>query len=311
MTDAPRNRPEFTWRFLLPDFWLEWLLLLLLTSLHLLPRSWLYFVCQKLGAWHYRWDKKRRRYALINLQLCMPELSDSERELLAQQHFQARALSLVDIPMFLLASRKKILSRISLQGEQYLQQATNANKSVLILTCHSCALNYGAVTLDLKKPVIAVYNPFKTAFADWLLYRLRTRFGMLLSRRHDNFRALVKSVRKGRLLYYAPDEDLGTSMSVFVPFFARKKASLTTLGRLSELCDAQVVPSYTWYEPQQQRYVTQLLPPLPAFPGDHAEQDAKQMNAAIEQLIKLDPASYMWTLRLFKTSLPGETSVYK
>lgn len=97
---------------------------------------------------------------------------------------------------------------------------------------------------------------------------------------------------------------------MFVPFFGRPKATLATLGRLAQALDAAVVPMYTWYDTAARRYRVHLGTPLADFPSGEAEADARAMNAALEELIALCPAQYVWGFRLFRTQPDGTRLQY-
>ncbi len=288
-----------------------WLLLGALLLLRVFPRALRDRLADVVGASHYRINARRRQYALINLSLCFPGRTRPQLQRLAKRHFQAHAAALLDIPWVGLAPRARLLRSVEIHGLEHYQAARAAGRAVILLTAHSSALDIGGIALSARLPMVSVFNPFKSDVADWLMFRIRTRFGLRLARREDGLRALIRATRAGDALYYIPDEDLGRQRTRFAEFFGQQKATVPALGRLARACDALVLPCYTWYLRGAGRYRVQLLPALAHEWCADAAADLRRMNAALEEMIGLCPEQYMWTLRLFKTRPDGQRSPYK
>ena len=64
-------------------------MIFVLWLLHFLPLPILGRIGEAVGTLMYFAIPKRRRIALTNLRLCMPELAEAERVALARRHFQA------------------------------------------------------------------------------------------------------------------------------------------------------------------------------------------------------------------------------
>jgi len=67
----------------------------------------------------------------------------------------------------------------------------------------------------------------------------------------------------------------------------------------------------TLFNPSDGGYDCHILPPLADFPSGHGRTDAALLNACVEQLVMMDPAQYMWTLRLFRTLPDGQKRRYR
>jgi len=303
--------PRFTAALLAPRFWLSWLAVLLLSLLSLLPRGWRDRLAAAIGGWLYRRKAKRRCFVLTNLHRCFPQMSELERERLALEHFRSNLQVMLDMPTLWWSSRRQFLQRVSLQGEQWLEQAQAQGKGVVLLTCHSLALEYGGVRIGMESATVSVFKPFKNKLLNWLVYRARSRFGVRLAARQDGLRPLIKETKKGACFYYIADEDLGAEQSRFARFFAAKKSTLAMLGRLAKVSDAVVLPCYSHYLPAEGRYQVTILEPLKNFPSGDKQADCEQMNRAIEALIQIAPEQYMWSMRLFKTQPAGQSYPYE
>ena len=309
--DSRHYPPAFSLAFLHPRYWGDWLLFALLTLLCVLPRAWRCGIADLIGSVNYTYNAKRKRYATTNVALCFPGLSVTERNDLVRKHFQAAALSLFDLPMLLFAPARRLASFVNIDGAEHLGAAAQAEGKTILLTCHSCAIDVGGVAMSQSIPIIGFYKPFKNSFAEWLVYKWRTRFDLIMATRDQGLRPIVKAVRAGRFLYYPPDEDLGVERTIFASFFGQQKASIPVLGKLVRLCEAKVLPCYTWYDRSKHRYQVKVLPPLENFPQGDELTDTQTMNSVIEKLVTLHPEQYLWTYRMFKTRPDGEGYPYK
>jgi len=303
--------PGFRREFLYPRYWHVWLLIGVLLVLCLFPRRLRDELGDGIGYLNYRFNTKRAHYASLNLQWCFPRLSEIERERLSRRHFQAQANAMMDLPLLRIASGRRLQRLIVVRGLEHIEAAQGQDRSVILLCCHTSAMESGGLALSTRMRLVSVFNPFKSAFADWWIFSERTRFKMQLTRRDDGLRPLIKAVRQGALMVYIPDEDLGVGRSVFAEFFGRQKATVPVLGRLAKSCNALVIPCYPWYDRRVRRYRLDLLPALEDSWGEDVEADAASMNRALQQMIEICPEQYMWTMRMFKTRPNGEAYPYK
>lgn len=302
--------PPFSRAFLAPRYWGTWLGLGLLWLLTQLPGRWRRALGRRLGALMYRQNAKRRRFALLNLRWCFPELPEAERERIAQDYFRYTGQSMLDYGLLWWGSERQLARSVRLEGEENLRPHLAAGTPVILLTGHHVALDVAGAAYSQRYPGVSIFKEVRNPLLGWFIARGRNRFGGVIYERSDNMRPLVKAIRGGYPLYYLPDEDLGPQRSVFAPFFGVSTATLPALGRLAQLCRAVVVPYMAYYEPDGDRYVARFFPALEGFPTGDEVQDATRMNEALEMMIRRDPAQYMWSMRMFQTRPDGEPNPY-
>jgi lipid A biosynthesis (KDO)2-(lauroyl)-lipid IVA acyltransferase len=303
--------PAFQREFLHPRHWHIWLLLGALLLLGLVPRRLRDLLADGFGYFTYRFHTKRSLQTSVNLAWCFPQLSEAERERLALRHFQAQAGAMLDIPPLRFASIGRLRRLTPIDGLEHMEKAQRQGRPVILLCGHSSAIDAGGLALSIRTRTVSVFNPFKSALTDWLMFNARTRFDMQLARRDEGLRPLVRAIRDGAVLVHIADEDLGEKRSVFAEFFGQQKATVPVLGRLAKMCDAVVIPCYTWYDRRARHYRGKLFPALDHTWGEDIAVDARTMNRALQQTIELCPEQYMWSMRIFKTRPPGEPSPYK
>ena len=305
-------QPKFEWRLLGPDFWPAWMVVGLLWLLMLVPG----LVRQRIGKWLARGilihHRKRRQIVAANLALCFPNKSAKARDVMARRFFDSAAMALLDYGLLWFGGARRLNRRIVIQGVEHIENPYLSDRRIILLSCHSPGLEFGAMAITRRYPTVGLVKPVRNPLFDWLLSRGRTRFNSRLFERSTGIRHVVKAIRKKNLFYYLPDEDLGLSrQTAFLPLFGVPRATLTTLGRLADMTHAVVVPCITHFNRKNDRYEVKCYPALRNFPSGDDMADARTMNQVIEQMISAEPEQYMWSYRLFQTRPEGEASPYE
>lgn len=298
-------------QLLAPTHWPSWLPVGLLWLLVWLPTGFRNALGHGLGRLLYRVWGKRLRILYTNLDLCFPNQSREQHEAMARQHVQILVRTLLDYGLLCFASPARIRRRVRFHGMAHVDAAIEAGRGVLMMPIHSCALDYGICAIGIDHDALGPYKPMRNPVADWLLRRARTRFRGEPLPRDAGLRPVLRGLKSGRIVMFLADEDLGRDAAVFAPLFNVPKATLTTPARLAGLGNADVLLATTLFNPSDGGYDCHILPPLADFPSGHGRTDAARLNACVEQLVMMDPAQYMWTLRLFRTLPDGQKRRYR
>lgn len=308
--EKSRYPGPFRSEFLAPRYFGVWLGLGLLWLLSWLP----WRVRRAIGTWAgdriYKGRAKRRAIVATNLEWCFPEKSPEERERIAREYFRNAVRCQLDYGVLWWGSKRRVRTLVSLEGEEHIRPHVEEGRPLILLTCHHVALDYAGIAYNLDHPANSIFKGVRNPLLDWFIARGRTRLGACIYERNDSMRPVVKATRKGRALYYLPDEDLGPDLSVFAPFFGVSTATIPALGRLATMCKAMVVPLMAYYDPKTGRYNAKLFPALKDFPTGDDVEDATRMNAALEEMIRIAPEQYMWSLRIFQTRPDGSPPPY-
>lgn len=261
-----------------------------------------------LGLLMYRANAKRRRIAHINVDLCFPAWSATERDALVRRHFRVAGQAYLDLGFLAWASERRFRAAVHVYGYEHLKSTLADGRRVILLAPHCVGMNVGGIAVAGRTATFSMYKPQPDPIVDWLLHKTRSRYASPLVPRERGLRPVLRGLAQGLVFYYLPDEDLGPRHSVFAPFFGIPAATLPTLGRLAAAAEAAVIPCYTRLVPDG--YEVRLGPPLADFPIGDAVADATRMNAEIERALRTMPEQYLWTFKLFKTRPPGETHPY-
>lgn len=296
--------------FIAPKYWPTWLLFGLIALSSSLPRWFSCKIGDALGLSYRRINQKRRRIVDTNLRLCFPERSDTERAVIARDHFRFYGRSVIDFGLSWWASKRRLDQLIKFKNIEYYLD-TIKDHNVILLLPHMIGLDCGITYASSLRPTISMMKTLDNELVNWRLWKGRTRFKPTrVVMRDQGLRPLVRGVKSGLACYYMPDEDFGESnLSVFAPFYGEQVSTLTTLSAMARLADAKVVPVYPIMLENGQ-YEVAFDVPLDSFPSGDALADATLINQMVERCISRAPAQYMWTLRWFKTRPDGAASPY-
>lgn len=251
----------------------------------------------------------RRRIAERNFELCFPELSEAERRRLLSRHFRYLAEMLAESAIAWCHPGRLDERFGSVEGIEHIEAARASGHGVLVLTGHSTSLELGGRLLCEQTPTWGVYRPQRNHTLEQFQNdgRLRYARGMF---RNNELKAMVQHLRRGNLLWYAPDQDFGPQRSTFVPFFGLDAATATGIVNMARVGNARVVPMYPRRDPETGRVKVVIEPAFENFPSGDDHHDLARFNAFLERQIRHDPAQYFWVHRRFKTTPPGEEDRY-
>jgi len=257
-----------------------------------------------------RRDTATNRAVSINLQACFPKFDNSVRRAITERYLALHLQSYFLLPRNWWGSDQSIIKNSRLHNQQFLDNALESKRPVILLVTHSSALDAGLLALAPNYPLQGIYNPIKNPVLDYLVLRGRNRFGAEPVSRGNGFRQLIKGLHDGQLMCYLCDEDYGAKGSVFAPFFSHQKATLAMLPRIVEKTNAIVIPMIAHHSSDDDGIDVHLFEPLQNFPSGDAVTDATIMNDAIADTIRLQPAQFTWQLRIFKTCPNGKDTRY-
>lgn len=302
---------RFRWQFLHPRFWLLWWGLAVLWLLVQLPYPVLLRLGRGLGALMYRFAGSRRHIARRNLELCFPGLTDTERDHLLRQNFASTGIAFFEMAMSWWWPKKRLQQLAHIEGLEHLQQASRDGQGVILMAIHFTTLEIGAALLGQQHTIDGMYRAHKNPLFDYVQRRGRERHNAdAIAIEREDVRTMIRHLRKGRAIWYAPDQDYGARQSLFVPLFGVPAATVTATTGFARLGRAQLITMRQTRLPQARGYLLQIEPAWQDFPGESEEQDCLRINQWVEQAICAHPEQYLWSHRRFKTRPEGEAKVY-
>ncbi|MBS9436374.1 LpxL/LpxP family Kdo(2)-lipid IV(A) lauroyl/palmitoleoyl acyltransferase [Photorhabdus noenieputensis] len=302
--------PSFQRSLLHPRYWPTWFGISLLYLLVLLPYPVIYWIGTRLGRFSMRFLKKRAKVAERNLELCFPDMSQEKRDALLIKNFESVGMGIFETGMAWFWPDWRIERWFKVTGRENIQKIQTTGQGIIVIGIHFLTLELGARILGLLNPGIGVYRPNDNPVMDWLQTWGRLRSNKYMLDRKD-VKGMIRCLKNGEIVWYAPDHDYGPRKSVFAPLFAVEHAATTTgTSILVRLADPAMIPFTPRRLPDGKGYELIIQPAVVGFPKDDEVKAAAFMNKVVEQEILQAPDQYMWLHRRFKTRPKGMPSLY-
>jgi len=282
-----------------PQYWPTWIGLGLLRCVEPLPYPILLAIGRVIGRLVRRLPLHFVRIARVNLALCLPELPESRREEILNQHFETLGLSLMETAMAWWSSDERIRKLSRVEGIEHLQRALSQGHGALLLSAHFANLEIGCRALAAIMPLNVMYRPASNPVMGFFLARNRARHAKRAIPR-DDIRVLISALKANEAVWYAPDQAYRKKGAQMVPFFGIPAATNTATSRLARMTEAPVLPYFSERLADNTGYRTIIHPPFTDFPSEDPVADALRYHHAIEAHVQRAPDQYLWIHRRFK-----------
>lgn len=300
-----RKRPEALWH---PIYWPTWLGLAIFRLLVLLPWKLQTVIGRLAGRGAYHLLRSRRHVVNVNLRLCFPEWNDAQRRVLAIRHFEAMGIGVFETAFAWWAPDRR-MPEFRFEGIEHLENAAARGKGVVVLTAHFTTLEICGRRLSEVTPLGCLFRDPDNAVIANEMHRQRLA-KMSVAVPMNDLRGLIRALRDGHRVWYAPDQGKRSKFSSILPFFGEPAQTNTATSRIAAMSGAPVVPYFGSRQPDGS-YLIRLLPALENFPTADPEADAVYINELLEKNIREAPEQYFWVHRRFKRRGPGFPNVYK
>jgi Kdo2-lipid IVA lauroyltransferase/acyltransferase len=295
-------------RLLHPRNWSQWLTIGLLYLGGLLPWALQRILARAGGDLMYLLARFRRQVAFVNIGLCFPELTPSRQRRLVRDIFASHVMGLLETTLAWWSDERRLRPRMQANGFEKLRAHQQTGAGAIVIGCHFTTLDLAGRLFLFNADTDVVYRQQKYPVYDLFMRRNRERLFKHAIERSD-MRQLIRNIRNGGTVWYAPDQDYGKKGAVFVPFFGVPAATLTATSRLAKMTGAAVF-FCTHYRLPGNRYEINIEGPFANFPSDDDIADARFVNQLIEQAVRRAPEQYMWLHKRFKSRPDNEAGLY-
>jgi KDO2-lipid IV(A) lauroyltransferase len=300
--------PEFHPSFYGPRYWPTWLGLGFFHLLGYLPMGISLVFGRLLGDLFFYLAGSRRHITQVNIAKCFPHLSANEQYKLVRKIMHSTGKSIVESSVALWGPERQLKQRYTITGLEHIEAAQAKGQGVLLVGCHFTTLDAAARILAFHVKYDMLYRKDPNPLLAYKLIKAREGFAGNAIVRSDT-RQLIKNLRQGNVVWYAPDQDFGAKYSVFAPFFGVQAATVVGTARIAQLGKAVVIP-FAHYRDENNQYHIVIDPALENYPTGDDVADATRINHIIETAIAKQPDQYLWVHRRFKTRPEGEASFY-
>ena len=255
------------------------------------------------------------RVSETNLDHCFPELTDLERKQLLHRSLAHAALLIFEFAYFQHRSIPKLLNQIvAVEGAELLQEAWHQGDGVLLFMPHFGCWEFLSIYLGDQYRISALYAPPNLSALEDSMLKMRERQGATMHPTSGaGLRGLMRGLKSGDLVVVLPDQVPVAEKGVVAPFFGQPARTMLLGKRLMQAGNPRVLMAAAWRElgPEGIGYRLSFTAPADALGSSHDFEYAAALNAAIEAIVRCDPAQYQWSYKRFRRIADDAPDLYR
>ena len=267
-----------------------------LKALSRLPLSWLHVIGALVGWGIYLFN--RRYAARLNANLRQSGLYSSEAEFrqLRRAAIAESGKTMVELTAIWFKPESQVARLIrEVRNLAAIEAARKAQRGILILTPHLGCFEIVGFFFGQMMPFTVLYRPPRMRELVHLMIRGRRRGQVELAATDvAGVRRLLKALRAGKAAGMLPDQAPRFGEGVWARFFGRPALTMTLSNRLRRATHCATFMAFAERLPRGAGY-RMHIEPLPDAIGDET-----QLNRNVENIIRLQPAQYLWGYDRYK-----------
>ncbi|BBJ23914.1 acyltransferase [Candidatus Nitrotoga sp. AM1P] len=182
-------------------------------------------------------------------------------------------------------------------GWEHIEAARARGKGIIFLTPHLGCFDVSALYVAEHMPLTVLYRPPKLIWLEQVMRNGRERAQLRLARTDvGGVRQLYKALKRAEAIGLLPDQVPGNGEGEWADFFGRPAYTMTLIGRLVKSSGASVVMTSAERLAHGSGYILRFTPLN--FVADLPI--SRQVNAALEELVLINPAQYLWSYNRYK-----------
>ena len=266
-----------------------------------LPLSWAHSLGASLGRLVYRLPGRYRNRFDANIAQSALATTADELQQVKKAAVAESGKALAELPLIWSCSTATLLSLVkAADGWDSVIAAKAQGKGLIMLTPHLGCFELIGRYLAAQFPITIMFRPPKQRWLEPLMRTGRDRdHATLATADAMGVRALLRALKRGEALGILPDQAPGAGDGEWADFFGRPAYTMTLIQRLQARTGAPIVAMYAERLPGAKGYHLHFRV-LPEPLASDAAVAARQLNQAMEDLIRMSPSQYLWSYNRYK-----------
>jgi len=220
---------------------------------------------------------------------------------LLRQTIDEAGKGIVELPWVWCSPLEKVCATVRrCQGWEHMAAAQARGKGIVLLTPHWGCFEVVGLYVGQRLPLTSLYTSPKQDWLEKIMRGGRERgLARLATADVSGVRVLLKALKRGEAIGLLPDQVPSKGEGEWVDFFSRPAYTMTLSGRLAQASGATVLLAFAERMPRGAGYVLRIEP----LPLDFSMPVPLQINKALERVIAISPAQYLWSYNRYK--IPG------
>ena len=247
----------------------------------------------------------RRKIAEKNLEVCFPELNESDRSKIIYKHYLRLGASIFhSLKAWVLDNEdfKRLLINLDEFDLDELKKSLQGN---LILIPHTTDLEITGRVAAIMFDVNAMAKKQKGRLVNNFIFSSRDKYFKQILFPNEVLKSM-RLLQKGENLLYLPDQDYGYDHSIFVPYFNIPTLTVKFPSIAKKRAGCKIY--FLYLEDIKNRYKITLREI--DISGENLYEDLALLNKEIEICIREQPERYLWIHRRFKHRPKNTQDIY-
>ncbi|ADL56638.1 lysophospholipid acyltransferase family protein [Gallionella capsiferriformans] len=183
------------------------------------------------------------------------------------------------------------------RGMEHVEAAQAQGRGTIILTPHLGCFEIAGLYVARYMPFTMLYRQPKLRWLEGVMCKGRERGQAKLAKADlSGVRLLYKALKRGEAIGLLPDQVPSGGEGEWADFFGRPAYTMTLVGRLAQASNAAIL--LVSAERRVNGYVISFEP----LQLDFSQPVPRQINIALEKVIRACPAQYLWSYNRYKVA---------
>ncbi len=263
------------------------------------------FVIASASRLAYHTAQSRTHTARVNLDIAFGNTLDaSEKKRIILRTYQNLFHLTLDTILNQGASREAILSKVSFENPQILEDALASDRPIIFMTAHYGNWELGTLAIAARfTPIHVVGRPLDWSWADRILTATREQFGIKAIPKKQAMKSMLQALKKRIPVGLVVDQNTSDRDGILVDFFGKKVRHTPAAALLARKLDALVIPVFS-HTDDFRRWTITFYPPISVERSSNIDEDIRrhvQAQADItEKVIRQKPNEWFWLHQRWK-----------
>lgn len=254
-----------------------------------------------------------RKVAQVNVALCLPSLTEHEREQLVERAVINSAMMASELGIMWgrpPADGLKLIRNV--HNNEVFESALARGRGVLLLAPHLGNWELSNTYIASRMPLTAMYRPSRNpVFDQWMHTRREQTGASLVPTNVSGVKALYRCLKDGGVVGFLPDQEPKPEGGEFVPFMGITALTPRLPHQILHRTGATAVYIFARRLPDGEGFDIHFHPAPEAIYSADQEEALSAMNQGVAECLAICPEQYQWLYKRFKQQPQGRTSYYR
>lgn len=260
-----------------------------------------------LGGLMYHTARKRREIALENVRCAIEKGAitwDGGPEALTREVFRNLGQWFVEIVKILFGFGGDIVERVRVEGAEHIDRAASEGRGIVAVSAHigNWELMVMSLTSKMGRTMHGVAREQNNPYINDFIIRAREKYGTKIIYKKGVLRKFISILREGGAVGMMLDQHVSANMGFLMDFLGSPAYVSRTPATIARKTGAALLPVYLHFDSTDATHVLTFFPEIEA--EEDIEKTTLRLNSMIEEIIKRQPAQWLWIHRRWKQD-PG------